>query len=123
MSQTTGKSEAAPPGAPEAVLTHGKADELSQPVKRSLFLYAGFNKLFAGSLFGTMADRLYQMSLIAAANVIFSTTESVRQIVHIQIAATIPGLLLYAPSGSLVDTFDRRRLMMTIKALKVLAVL
>ncbi len=96
--------------------------------KRSLFSYAGFNTLFAGSLCGTLADRLYQMSLVAAALIIFAdpTEQSnigPQKVAQIQIVGTIPGLLLYAATGSLVDSYDRRRLMMFIKGLKVFAVL
>jgi 1-acyl-sn-glycerol-3-phosphate acyltransferase len=89
----------------------------------SIFSFAGFNKLFAGSLCGTLADRLYQMSLIAAANVIFAGTASEEKVVWIQIVATVPGLLLYPMSGSLIDACDRRRLMTGIKASKIAAVL
>jgi 1-acyl-sn-glycerol-3-phosphate acyltransferase len=89
--------------------------------QRSLFSYASFNTLFAGSLSGTLADRLYQMSLIAAALIIFA--DGPRKVAQIQIVGTIPGLLLYAASGSLVDSFDRRRLMMVIKGLKIFVVL
>jgi 1-acyl-sn-glycerol-3-phosphate acyltransferase len=88
-----------------------------------IFSHAGFVKLFIGSLFGTLGDRFHQMALIAAANVIFVASASEKQIVKIQIVATVPGLLLYGLSGSMVDTFDRRRLMMVIKALKFVSVL
>jgi 1-acyl-sn-glycerol-3-phosphate acyltransferase len=90
---------------------------------RSIFSYAGFNKLFTGSFLGTLADRLYQMTLVAVANVIFAGKGSENKVVQIQIVATVPGLILYGLVGSLVDTYDRRRLMTLIKGCKILLVL
>ncbi|HYG75304.1 MAG TPA: MFS transporter [Planctomycetota bacterium] len=89
----------------------------------SIFSHSAFNKLFAGSLAGTLGDRIYQMSLIAAANLIFAGSASENKVVQVQIVATIPGLFLYSFSGSLIDTCDRRRLITWIKGLKCIAVL
>jgi 1-acyl-sn-glycerol-3-phosphate acyltransferase len=124
MSQTLGKSETAPTSqsAPQTTAPHGN-DELSQPVKRSAFSYIGFNKLFAGSLSATLGDRIYQMALIAAANIIFLGGDSEKNATRVQIIGTIPGVIFYAATSSMIDTFDRRRLMMFVQGLKIFAVL
>ena len=122
MSQTESKDEAAAPpaeGAPPAPATPTEVKSTG----RSLFTYKGFNALFAGSFTGTLGDRLYQASLIASAIVIFYKSDAPRNVALIQIVATVPGLLLYFASGSLIDSCDRRRLMTLIKAIKIFMVL
>jgi 1-acyl-sn-glycerol-3-phosphate acyltransferase len=103
---------AAPPAPPEAVKAEGT----------SVFSYGSFLKLFFGSLSGAFADRVYFAALFAAVNVIFISAPENEQ-GFIQIVASVPLLLLYGLSGSLVDSVDRRRLLFLVKAIKAAAVL
>ncbi|HEY3319139.1 MAG TPA: MFS transporter [Planctomycetota bacterium] len=89
----------------------------------SIFSYAGFRKLFFGSLCGAFADRLYFSALIAAANVIYFGSAVEDKKGQIQIYATIPLLILYGLSGSLIDSFNRRLLLAMVHAIKVGVVL
>jgi len=94
----------------------------AQPARDGIFSHAGFNKLFAGSLCGVFADRLYFTALIAAAYIVFAQSPEEYK-GRIQIWATIPLLLLYGLAGPLVDSFDRRRLLALVKGAKALLVL
>src|SRR5438105_1853918 len=102
---------------------NGIKKEEPQSEGGSVFSYSGFNKLFAGSLCGAFADRIYFAALFAAANVIYINSAPENQKGRIQIVATIPLLLLYGLSGSLVDSMDRRRLLTLVKGIKAVAVL
>jgi MFS family permease len=85
---------------------------------RSLFAYGGFDKLFLGSLSGKLADRIYQMTLVAAGNVVFALTNSENVLAQVQIWGTIPLFFAYPLLGTLIDSVDRRRLMWGLMALK-----
>src|SRR5438874_1514475 len=122
MSQTESKNEAAPLPAQAAAVSTPAKTEIAD-TGGGVFSFGGFRTLFLGSLSGTMADRLYQMSLIAAANLIFVGAETERNATRVQVVATIPGVLLYAAASSMIDTFDRRRLMAWIEGIKVFMVL
>src|ERR1043166_1130107 len=99
-------ADAATNGAP------GEAQGAAEAAKgRTLFAYAGFDKLFIGSFCGALADRLYQFSLISAAGVIFAKSASENKVGELQIVATVPLLFLSSLSGALVDRSDRRKLL------------
>lgn len=89
----------------------------------SIFSYTAFNTLFVGSLCGVFADRLYFTALIAAAYLIYSDAAPEEYKGQIQVYATIPLLLLYGLTGPLVDSLDRRRLLVLVKGLKAVLVL
>ncbi|HYF51558.1 MAG TPA: MFS transporter [Planctomycetota bacterium] len=89
----------------------------------SIFGYRGFNQLFLGSLAGKFADRLYQMAMGASALIVFAGASPESQLALIQIVATIPLFFAYSLLGTLIDTYDRRRLMYLIMALKGVLVL
>jgi 1-acyl-sn-glycerol-3-phosphate acyltransferase len=124
MSQIESGKEAAPPARGGIAAPAAPTAKLESNDKGGgVFSFGGFRTLFAGSLSGTLADRMYQMSLIAAANLIFVGAETERNATRVQIFATIPGVLLYAAASSMIDTFDRRRLMTVIEGIKIFLVL
>ncbi|MGD0094281.1 MAG: MFS transporter, partial [Planctomycetota bacterium] len=87
-------------------------------VAGSIFAYSGFNLLFLGSLAGKLADRLYQMALLTSAFVVFAGAAPENQVAYIQIISTVPLVVAYSLTGTLVDTTDRRRLMSGLMAIK-----
>jgi len=98
------------------------AETEPQPT-RTIFGNREFLKLFTGTLLGAFGDRLYFVALCAAANILYAKGQPEDQKGTIQIIATIPQLLLYGLSGSLVDSVDRRKLLQWVKGLKVVGVL
>ncbi|MFH0938794.1 MAG: MFS transporter, partial [Planctomycetota bacterium] len=102
--------------------TASGSNDFGEPRAASLFSYRGFNMLFLGSLFGKLADRLYQMAMVAAAFVVFVGSSSENQLAYIQIVATVPLVFAYTLTGALVDAVDRRRLMYGLMAVKCVLV-
>ena len=111
------------PIVPHAPLAGGGNGSVASDAGKSLFAYSAFNKLFFGSLFGKLADRLYQMALVATALAVFAGDDSAKQAARIQIVATIPLFFAYPLLGTLIDTTDRRRLMYLVMAIKSVIVL
>ena len=99
------------------------------PAARNVFAYPGYVKLLSASLLGALGDRFYQGLMIATANEIFQgKTDELkelgsRQNLRVQIFSILPMLILYALVGSLVDSCDRRRLLVWIEGIKVAVVL
>ncbi len=93
------------------------------PESGGIFSFKAFRRLFFGSLIGAFADRLYFTALITAAYVIYLGRPVEDFKGQIQIYATIPLLILYSIAGSLIDGFDRRRLLVYLHAVKAAIVL
>ena len=121
MADLEPKIEAA--AAPNVASAASGGSAKSASVRKGLLTFGGFRTLFAGSLAGTLADRLYQMALIASANLIFIGHESEVNTTWVQLVGTIPGVFLFAAASSLIDSYDRRRLMSLVEAIKVVFVL
>ncbi|MCW8131054.1 MAG: MFS transporter, partial [Planctomycetota bacterium] len=86
--------------------------ESAQPAAKEgawVFSYGGFVRLFSGSLLATLGDRFYQMAAIAAVMLAFPDPSSA--IAGITLAGVIPQFFFYPMIGSVVDSFDRRRLL------------
>ena len=115
------ESETNSSAAPSAPASNGIA--VAEKQGKSVFSYPEFLKLFFGSLSGAFADRVYFAVLAAAANVIYIKSAPENEQGRIQIVASVPLLLLYGLSGSLVDSMDRRRLLYMVKAIKAAVVL
>src|SRR5262245_19935832 len=86
-----------------------------------LFAQGPFNRLFLGSLGGTLGDRLYQAAVIAAVQLAFRDASS--PLAWITLSGVIPQFFLYPLIGSFVDNADRRKLLWAICGIKVLLVL
>ncbi|HLX60927.1 MAG TPA: MFS transporter [Planctomycetota bacterium] len=89
----------------------------------NVLAYSGYVKLLGASFLGALGDRFYQAVMIATANAIFTKDLSNLQAGRVQIFSIVPMLILYTFVGSLVDGYNRRRLLTLLEAIKVVLVL
>ncbi|MBF9127652.1 MFS transporter [Plantactinospora sp. S1510] len=76
-----------------------------------------FRALWTGSAFTNLADGVVKLTLPLIA---VSMTDSPALVAGITLANTLPWLLLSLPAGALADRVDRRRLIMTMAAVRAL---
>jgi MFS family permease len=81
---------------------------------------AAFWRLFAGNGISSVGDGLV---LVAFPLLALTLTTSPVLIAGVAVAGRLPALLLSIPAGALVDRVDRRRLVMLINALRVVALM